>query len=158
MASRSPSPSYYGAYRPQISEVCPGDYEEMLEERKNRPTSELPAFEGDLSHLMDSVSSLNYDKLGNPTLSGGLKSKKRAEEASKKLETAASDLLLDLPTLSGGLKSKKRAEEASKKLKTAASDLLLDLQLHSSSHEDGMKIPHKLFIELKDFLTKLVSV
>lgn len=127
MASRSPSPSYYGAYRPQISEVCPGDYEEMLEERKNRPKLELPAFEGDLSHLMNSVSSLNYDKLGNPTLSGGLKSKKRAEEASKKL-------------------------------KTAASDLLLDLQLHSSSHKDGMKIPHKLFIELKDFLTKLVSL
>uniref|UniRef100_A0A6C0B264 Uncharacterized protein n=1 Tax=viral metagenome TaxID=1070528 RepID=A0A6C0B264_9ZZZZ len=127
MASRSPSPPYYGAYRPQISEVCPGDYEEMLEERKNSPPSELPAFEGDLSHLMNSVSSLNYDKLGNPTLSGGLMGKKRAEEASKKL-------------------------------KTAASDLLLDLQLHSSSHEDGMKIPHKLFIELKDFLTKLASL
>jgi hypothetical protein len=66
----------------------------MLEERKNRPEPAMPSLEGDLSHLMDSVSSLNYDKLGNPLLSGGLKNKKRAEEASKKLETA-SDLLLD---------------------------------------------------------------
>jgi hypothetical protein len=96
----------------------------MLEERKkNRPTSALPL--GGLAHLMDSVSSLNYDKLGNPTLSGGLKSKKRTEEASKTLETA--------------------------------SGLLLDLCLHSSSHEDGMKIPHKLFVELEGFLTKLAG-
>jgi hypothetical protein len=81
--------------------------------------------EGNLSHLMDAVYSLNYDKLGNPTLSGGLKGKKRAEEASKKLRTA--------------------------------NDLLLDLRLHSSSHEDGMKIPHKLFVELEGFLTKLAG-
>ena len=74
---------------------------------------------------MASVSSLTYDKLGNPTLSGGLKGKKRAEEASKKLRTA--------------------------------NDLLLDLRLHSSSHEDGMKIPHKLFVELEGFLTKLAG-
>jgi hypothetical protein len=125
MASRSPSPSYYGAYRPQISEVCPGLYEEMLEERKNWTEPALPAFEGDVSHLMEAVYSLNYDKLGNPLLSGGLKNKKRAEEASKKLRTA--------------------------------NDLLLDLRLHSSSHEDGMKIPHKLFVELEGFLAKLAD-
>ena len=130
---------------------------------------------------MASVSSLTYDKLGNPTLSGGLKGKKRAAEAAAAAAGGGGG--------GGGAPSMPAEEEeeeeegggGSKSLTgffrprpasprpagfklisvatvTQAAELLGELELKVTSEEDGMVVPHGLYPKVLATLNEVKDV
>ena len=125
---------------------------------------------------MASVSSLTYDKLGNPTLSGGLKGKKRAAEAAAAAAGGGGG--------GGGASSMPAEEEeeeeegggGSKSLTSffkpppagfklisvatvkQAAELLGELELKVTSEEEGMVVPHGLYPKVLATLNEVKDV